>query len=224
MPINVYGVSEDSQVQSPVSGEQGSAALLIRYLTQPLSNKIEFVRSLVNDTRNQILGLNSPHIIGINLDCGGALVNWQRFYDDASSRTAWRQINSAVDARQLQFEITPWLPTVGKITEIGGEVMAAPSHTGFPALSDRPWMEIRRVFRQHVRSVPGDPFLAVSDQSPSLAYYESWHPIASSSLTSPTPVPIDTLGYRYYLRVYGEAGAFYKDGFTVNGLYIKVRL
>lgn len=228
MPTNINGTSEDSQIQAPVSGEPGSAALLIKELIRPVANKIEFIRSYVNQTRDNILGLNSPHIIGINLDCGNAGAYWTKNADATSSRTIWRQQNEAVGSQpnQLQFEITQYLPNSGTIVELGGEFIAGSSHSAIPVGTYRPRVEIRRVSRQSASSEFGEQWLYKYDKSASIEEYQGIHPIKvlSDSFNIPPAVPIDTSYYRYYIRVYGEMGPLFKAGFTVNGLYVKVRL
>ena len=229
MPVNVNGTPDDSQIQGPLSREAGSAAALIRQMIQPVANKIEFIRSYVNQTRDAILGLTRPHVIGINLDCGSATTHWTKRFDGESGRVAWVDLGELPISgnQQLQFEITPYLPDAGKIIELGGEFVAASGHSALPADAAKPRIEIRRVLRGASTAIIGNQYLNIADTAATLAAYESVHPIAiAADLTFNTVpyAPIDTSQYRYYIRVFGEQGSSYKEGFTVNGLYVKVIL
>ena len=216
MPTNVNGTPEDSQLQGPLSGEPGSAANLIRQLIQPVANKVEFLRAYINQTRECIAGLTKPRVIGISLECGSAGSGWTKLRDTTTGRVMWRQSSAPVSGEWLMFEITPYLPDYGEIVEIGGEFYAADGHSELPTVFAS--VAIKRASRQ---SLSNELVLGTKkfDSSSSVASYESLHPIKSNHA-----VQIDTFSERYYFTVEGEAGASYKAGFTVVGLYVKVRL
>lgn len=199
-------------VRMPLNTERGDAAELRSLAIQPLLNTTARLAQLTPGANQQGYIVRAS-LKGRTSVLGGIFAEVQ---DTTSHNVSWRQaINS--DDYPLVINVTDLLPQEGKISAFGIYWYGGSGHSAMPQY--RPSAHIYYRPFAEFETVEGQPFGVIGFGSiPDLSVYETPRPISAAI---PTPATIN-VGYSYDIRVFGESGLNYQNGFTVTGVFVEV--